>query len=190
MGLIPARRPKDAAPTGDLSARLASVRRRSAAVVADPVTEEVDPKARAVAVLDACLSVVSDASRIMREAAAQVIEAASEADEAPRALLAERYDDARSRIDAMQAGMPDDARLLLGDEAPALDVPLRGATYAVAPFPLGTGEGGLDLPAPEDGFASHQEVAETLRRVELALERLSRVRAIYAADRAFLSGEN
>ena len=189
MGLIPARRPKEAAPTGDLSTRLASVRRRSSAVIAEAVIDEPDPRAQAVAMLDACLAVAREASGVMREAAAHVIEAAGEADEAPRALLAERYDDARGRIDAMRADMPDDARTLLGEEAAVLDVPLRGAVYAVAPFPLGTGEAGLDLPPPEDGFASHQEVAETLRRVELALERLSRVRAVYAADRAFLSGE-
>ena len=188
MGLIAARRPKDASPAGDLSARLDAVMRRSAAVVTDETGEVFDPKAHAVGVLDAALSVIAEASRVMRDAAAAVIEAAARTTDAQRAILAERYDDGRERIDAMQAALPHDAGLLLAVGAQPLDVPLRGAVYAVAPFPLGSDEAGLDLPPPEDGFASHQEVAETLRRVEIALERLSRVRAIYLADRAFLSG--
>lgn len=187
MGFLAAKKAKESGPTGDLSSRLAAVRRCPAAPREAEGPAAPDQRAGAVAALDACLRIVADASAIMRDAAAHVITAASEPDEGARALLAERYDDARRRIDAMQAELAEEAGSLMGPGAAALDVPLRGAVYAVAPFPLDTGEAGLDLPPPEDGFATHQEVAETLRRVELALERLSRVRAIYTADRAFLS---
>lgn len=187
MGFLAAKKAKEQGPAGDLSARLASVRRCSAAPQREDAPAGPDRRAHAVGALDACLMVVSEASAVMREAAEQVIAAAGEPDEGSRALHAERYDDARQRIDAMQDALGEDAAALMGSNAAALDVPLRGAVYAVAPFPLDTGQAGLDLPPPEDGFASHQEVAETLRRVELALERLSRVRAIYTADRSFLS---
>ena len=188
MGLRAFSRTKDQAPTGDLTTRLHAVRRCSAA----PSANEADgltPDARlaAVAALAEALRVVTKAAGVMREAAELVIEAAGEPDEGPRALLAERYDDARMRVDAFQEAMPAAAEPLLGLQAATLEVPLRGATYAVAPFPLVTGEAGLDLPPPEDGFATHGEVADTLRRVELALERLARLRAVWTADHAFLA---
>ena len=189
MGLIATRRAKESQPAGDLSARLSAVMRRSAA----PRAEEaeglgLDPKLQAVGVLDDALAVIAEVSTLVREAAGHVIGAAGEAEEGPRALLAERYDDHRRRIDERQGELTEGAAHLHSIGATALDVPLRGATYAIAPFPLDTSKTGLDLPPPEDGFATHQEVADTLRRVELALERLSRVRAIYLADRAFLVG--
>ena len=188
MGLRAFSRTKDQAPTGDLSTRLAAVRRCSAAPLVDE-SGAIAPDARLAAVdtLAESLRVVAEAARVMREAAALVIEAAGEPDEGPRALLAERYDDARMRVDAFQEAMPAAAEPLLGLQAATLEVPLRGATYAVAPFPLVTGEAGLDLPPPEDGFATHGEVADTLRRVELALERLARLRAVWTADHAFLA---
>ena len=143
--------------------------------------------AEALGLLGEAMSVLSEAAGIVRVAATHVI-AAAQADDAERALLAERYDDARASVDRMLEGAPEGARALLSVGAQRLSIHLRDAVYAIAPFPLTTGEEGLDLPPPTQGFVSHAEVADTLRRVEVALERIGRVRDVYEQDQAFLRG--
>ena len=184
-------------PTGDLSARLDRIRRRSAAPVQREDGSEADPCEDAGRQLRAALDVLVAASEHIRAAATHVIAAAGEGDEGARALLAEKYDDARQAVEALSAppeeevdedGYAVEADLALTQVGcPGLAVPLRGATYAVAPFPLTTGEEGLGLTPPEDGFATSTEVAATLRRVEIALERIERVRDVYDRDARFLA---
>ena len=174
--------------TGDLSSAIARVRRCSAAV--DPDAEGKGPGVAgacqaALGILGAVQATLTEAGEGVREAAAHVIEAAG-AEDAERALLAERYDDARRRVEAVIANASEDALSLLGLHAEPLSVHLTGAVYAVSPFPLSTDEHGLDLPPPEHGFVSHAEVADTLRRVEVALERIGKAKAVYDQDMAFL----
>ena len=139
----------------------------------------------ALGVLADAMTVLTEAGAHVRRAAQHVIEAASQ-DDAGRALAAERYDDARRAVDAALTDAPEGAITLLQPGAERLSVHLTGATYAIAPFPLSTDEYGLDLPPPTHGFVSHAEVADTLRRVEVALERIGRARAVYEEDAAFL----
>lgn len=139
----------------------------------------------ALRIIEEAQIVLSEASRSVRKAAAHVIDAAS-ADDAERALLAEKYDDARRQVEAAMGAAPEGAASLLRHDAERLSVHLTGAVYAIAPFPLTTDEFGLDLPPPQHGFVSHAEVADTLRRVEIALERIGRAKAIYDEDAAFL----
>ena len=172
--------------TCDVSAAVARVMRQPS-----PISSEgkgpgvVGACQHAVAVLTEALETLRVASGKVREAAGHVIEAAS-AEDAERALLAEKYDDARQSVDAALAEASEGARTLLQVGAERMTVELKGATYAVSPFPLSTDEYGLDLPPPQHGFVSHAEVADTLRRVEIALERIGRVITVYEEDMAFL----
>ena len=173
---------------GGLSAAIARINRASAAV--DPDAAGKGPGVagaceQALTVLTDAQEVLAQASTSVREAAQHVIQAAS-ADDAERALLAERYDDARRGVEAALGTATEGALSLLQPGAERLSVHLRGAVYAVAPFPLSVDEYGLDLPPPQHGFVSHAEVADTLRRVEIALERIGRAKAVYDEDAAFL----
>lgn len=171
----------------DLSAGLARALKRARVAAGDePVA---DPVAEAALLLDAAMVAIDRAAKIVREAAQRVIAAANETDAGARSLLAEQYDDVRRRVDALsEAGGEVGALTMLG--AVPLSVPLGGATYMVAPFPLSTEEDSLALPPPQEGFETHAEVAEVLRRVETALERIGRARAIYEQDRDFLRGKS
>ena len=174
--------------TCDVSAAVARVMRAPAARDSDAegkVPGVIGACTHALSVLAETQAVLSAASKSVREAAAYVIEAAS-ADDAERALLAERYDDARGQVNAALESAPEGALSLLKPDAERMTVHLTGAVYAVAPFPLSTDEYGLDLPPPEHGFVSHAEVADTLRRVEIALERIGKAKAVYEEDIAFL----
>ena len=182
------RKPAAETATGDLSGAVARILRAPRAT--DPDAEGKGPGV--VGACEAALAVLTDAqeclenaSSSVREAAGHVIEAAG-ADDAGRALLAERYDDARRSVDNALETATEGALSLLSPGAERLSVHLTGAVYAVAPFPLSTDEYGLDLPPPEHGFVSHAEVADTLRRVEIALERIGRAQAVYEQDAAFL----
>ena len=176
------------AATGDLSAAVARIIRASSA--RNPNAEGKGPGVagacqEALGILAEAQAALAAAGEGVREAASHVIEAAG-ADDAERALLAERYDDARRRVGAVLEGAGEGALTLLQPGAERLSVHLTGAVYAVSPFPLSVDEYGLDLPPPEHGFVSHAEVADTLRRVEIALERIGRARAVYDEDIAFL----
>ena len=174
--------------TCDVSAAVARVMRASAARDADAEGKGLGVAGaceRALSVIAQAQDVLTDASRCVREAAGHVIAAAS-ADDAERALLAERYDDARRGVTATLDDASEGALSLLRHDAERLSVHLKGAVYAVSPFPLTTDEYGLDLPPPEHGFVSHAEVADTLRRVEIALERIGKAKAVYDEDAAFL----
>ena len=173
---------------GGLAAAIARINRAPAAV--DPDASGKGPGIvgaceEALAVLAEAQDVLAQASACVREAAQHVITAAS-ADDAERALLAERYDDARRGVEAALDAASEGALSLLRPGAERLSVHLTGAVYAVAPFPLSVDEYGLDLPPPQHGFVSHAEVADTLRRVEVALERIGRAKAVYEEDAAFL----
>jgi hypothetical protein len=165
----------------DLSAGLARALRRPKVVNDAPVADQAG---EAAVVLSAAITTIDRASRIVRDAAAKVIEAAGETDPAERALLAEQYDDLRRKVDALAA--QSEASILTTPGAQSLQVPLRGATYVVVPFALTADEHGLGLPPPEEGFETHAEVAEVLRRVENAMEALARARVVYEHDRDFL----
>lgn len=173
---------------GDLSAAIARINRAPAAH--DPEAAKRGPGVagaceQALAVLADAQEVLASAAASVRQAAQHVIEAAS-ADDAERALLAERYDDARRAVEGALGTATEGALSLLSPGAERLSVHLKGAVYAVSPFPLSVDEFGLDLPPPQHGFVSHAEVADTLRRVEIALERIGRARAVYDEDASFL----
>ena len=145
-----------------------------------------EPIRQALSALDAALARLEEAGSLVRQAARPVIEAASETDPGQRALLAERFDDVRQKIDTLLTEEDEPARPLLLAGAGRLTVQLAGASYIISPFPLSTAESGLDLPPPAEAFATHTEIADTLRRVETALERVARAMEVYSEDEAFL----
>ncbi|MBB4657870.1 hypothetical protein [Parvularcula dongshanensis] len=182
-------RRKSAAPETavDFSASLSRALRKPTIHREDGETgRAAGPAIQAIEALEATLDVLNQAGGAVRDAARHVIAAASQPDVAARALLAERYDDARAQVERLAQAAPEAAHILVAPMAERLSVPLQGATYAISPFPLTLEEQGLDLPPPNDGFETHAEIAETLRRVETAIERIGRASVVYAKDRAFL----
>ena len=131
----------------------------------------------------------------LREAADLVADAGASADDGRRALLAGRYDDIRSEIDAI-AGSASHNRINLiagrriAGKLASFDIPFAQdgrSGIAIQVVNLTTDETGLALSPPRNAFADEEEIAMIAREIEAARETAARVSDRFADHAALIS---
>lgn len=161
---------------------------RSAAILGERIATALSTIETAVLAID----VVSDR---LREAA-NLIEAARVTDNlARRELLAGRYDDVRSEIDATVGAAAHNRinlinGLLIGGRSAAFHIALDDdgrAGVAVGVVNLTTGARGLALSPPRTGFSDDAEIAMILAEIDLGQTRLAEVSLRFADHAAFIA---
>lgn len=161
---------------------------RSAAILGERIATALSTIETAVLAID----VVSDR---LREAA-NLAEAARVTDNlARRELLAGRYDDVRSEIDATVGAAAHNRvnlinGLLIGGQSAAFRITLDDAgrsDIAVSVVNLTTGARGLALSPPRTGFSDDAEITTILAEIDLGQTRLADVSLRFADHAAFLA---
>lgn len=161
---------------------------RSAAILGERIATALSTIETAVLAID----VVNDR---LREAA-NLVEAARVTDNlARRELLAGRYDDVRSEIDAT-VGAASHNRvnlingLLIGGRSAAFNITLDidgRSDIAVGVVNLTTGARGLSLSPPRTGFSDNDEIATILTEIDHSQTRLAEVSLRFADHAAFIA---
>lgn len=161
---------------------------RSAAILGERIATALSTIETAVLAID----VVNDR---LREAASLVREAGKTDNLGRRELLAGRYDDVRSEIDAT-VGAAAHNRInlingrLIGGQAAAFSVALDHegrAGVAISVVNLTTGARGLSLSPPRTGFSDETEITMILGEIDLAQTRLAEVSMRFADHAALIA---
>ena len=166
----------------------ASGNSRAAAILGQSVATALSTIETAVLAIDA----VNDS---LREAASLAREANNTDNPARRALLAERFDDVRSEIDAT-VGSATHNRVnlingrLIGGKMATFEVPLdqEGRSgIAISVVNLTTGARGLSLSPPRTAFAENEEITMILDEIDRAQSRIAEVSIRFADHAAFIA---
>jgi len=114
----------------------------------------------------------------------EIVESASHTDDlGGRALLAEKYDEARVMLDQVAAETESPGKELISIPGQSHDLELSGrARYSIAGFCVGTEEHALNLPPPLTAFADDDEIEHTKLALDAAATRVSRATASYCRD--------
>jgi len=161
---------------------------RSAAMLGQNIATALSTIETAVLAID----VVNDS---LREAAGLAREANDTDNPARRALLAERFDDVRSEIDAT-VGSATHNRVnlingrLIGGKTATFEVPMdqEGRSgIAISVVNLTTGARGLSLSPPRTAFAEDEEIAMILNEIDQAQSRIADVSIRFADHAAFIA---
>ena len=161
---------------------------RSAAILGQSIATALSTIETAVLAID----VVNDS---LREAASLAREASNTDNPARRALLAERFDDVRSEIDAT-VGSATHNRVnlingrLIGGKLTTFEVPLdqEGRSgIAISVVNLTTGARGLSLSPPRSAFAEDDEITMILDEIDRAQTRIAEVSIRFADHAAFIA---
>tara|TARA_R110002074_G_scaffold232303_2_gene403732 strand:+ start:579 stop:1388 length:810 start_codon:yes stop_codon:yes gene_type:complete len=161
---------------------------RSAAILGERIATALSTIETAVLAID----VVSDR---LREAAGLVESARITDNLARRELLAGRYDDVRSEIDATVGAAAHNRvnlinGLLIGGRSAAFNIALDDdgrSDIAVGVVNLTTGARGLALSPPRTGFSDDAEIAMILAEIDLSQTRLAEVSLRFADHAAFIA---
>ena len=166
----------------------ASGNSRSAAILGQSIATALSTIETAVLAID----VVNDS---LREAASLAREASNTDNPARRALLAERFDDVRSEIDAT-VGSATHNRVnlingrLIGGKQATFEVPLdqEGRSgIAISVVNLTTGARGLSLSPPRSAFAEDDEITMILEEIDRAQTRITEVSIRFADHATFIA---
>ncbi|MDO8288667.1 MAG: hypothetical protein Q7T44_05560 [Parvibaculum sp.] len=161
---------------------------RSAAILGERIATALSTIETAVLAID----VVNDR---LREAHNLVAEAGKTQNLPRRELLAGRYDDVRSEIDAA-VGAASHNRinlingLLIGGQSPAFIIALDGegrADIAVSVVNLTTGARGLALSPPRTGFSEDAEITMILNEIDQAQTRIVNLSMRFADHAALIA---
>ncbi|MFZ3033623.1 MAG: hypothetical protein WA138_06390 [Parvibaculum sp.] len=160
----------------------------SAAILGQNIATALSTIETAVLAIDA----VNDS---LSEAAGLVTEASKTDNLARRALLAGRFDDVRSEIDAT-VGSATHNRVnlingrLIGGKTATFEVPLdmeARSGIAISVVNLTTGARGLSLSPPRTAFAENEEITMILSEIDQARSRLVDVSTRFADHAAFIA---
>jgi hypothetical protein len=132
----------------------------------------------ALVAIDAIRAALDEAEDLTREAL-------ETAEEARRALLADRYDDLRSAINEASGAMDPESGQLTAHPRARLEVPLdwQGRTHLVVRgADLSSGATGLDLPPPLQAFSADAEIEAAAASIGQAHARLDRAASVFLDD--------
>lgn len=151
--------------------------------------------ATALSTIETSVLAIDAITERLREAAELVADAARNDDTGRRALLAGRYDDIRSEIDAI-AGSASHNRINLisgrriGGKHTTFDIALdeeQRSGIAIQIVNLTTGETGLSLSPPRNAFADDEEIETIAGEVEVARRLAANVSERFADHAALIS---
>ncbi len=151
--------------------------------------------ATALSTIETSVLAIDAVTERLHEAAELVADAGRNDDVGRRALLAGRYDDLRSEIDAI-VGSASHNRINLisgrriGGQHTTFDIALDDdgrSGIAIQVVNLTTGEGGLALSPPREAFADDAEIAAIAGEIETARTRAAAVSERFADHAALIS---
>lgn len=151
----------------------------------------------AAAVIRAALGAIEDAliavdaiRAALEEAAELAADARAVADDARRALYADRYDDLRRAINESCGATTREADCLTAHVKARIEValdPKGRSRHVVRGCDLSTGAQGLDLPPPLEAFATDEEIDAITAAIGVAFQRLDRAAQIFLDDAGALT---
>jgi hypothetical protein len=133
--------------------------------------------ARAVATVEGTLVAIDSIHNCLSEALELTAEALAHPDETKRAMIADRYEELRSRIDTIAGGATFEGVNLIDGARKAIEVTIPECgqpRHAIGHITLVAGERGLALKAPSELFASNDEVEAARMSLLSARQRLER----------------
>jgi hypothetical protein len=143
---------------------------------ATPKTTE-EAAARAVSAVEGTLVAIDSIHDYLREALDLAASAMAAPDATKRAMIADRYEELRSRIDTVAAGATFEGVNLIDAGRDSIEVKLPAAgepRHSIGHITLVAGERGLSLKAPSELFSSNDEVEITRTSLMAARERLNK----------------
>ena len=141
-----------------------------------PTTLE-ETVARAVASVEGTLVAIDSIHDYLGEALDLTASALSTPDATKRAMIADRYEELRTRIDTVAAGATFEGVNLIDGGRAAIEIKLPAAgepRHSIGHITLVAGERGLSLKAPSELFASNDEIEVARHSLFAARERLDR----------------
>ena len=117
--------------------------------------------ARAVSVVEGTLVAIDTINDYLTEALDLTAAALSHPDPTKRAMIADRYEELRSRVDTVAAGATFDGTNLIDGARGAIELTLPDGgqpRHAIGHITLVAGERGLALKAPSEQFGSNDEI--------------------------------
>ena len=133
--------------------------------------------ARAVSTVEGTLVAIDSIHSYLSEALDLTAEALAHPDETKRAMIADRYEELRSRIDTVAAGATFEGVNLIDGARSAIEVTLPDGgqpRHAIGHITLVAGERGLALKAPSELFATNDEIEAARLSLFAARQRLDR----------------
>ncbi len=145
-------------------------------VPATPATLE-EAAARAVAAVEGTLVAIDSIHDYLKEALDLTTTALAAPDITKRAMIADRYEELRTRIDTVAAGATFAGVNLIDSGRESIEIKLPAAgepRHSIGHITLVAGERGLSLKAPSELFATNDEIEAARHSLNAARERLSR----------------
>lgn len=141
-----------------------------------PKTTE-EAAARAVAAVEGTLVAIDSIHDYLKEALELTGSALSALDPTKRAMIADRYEELRTRIDTVAAGAIFEGVNLIDSGRSSIEVKLPAAgepRHSIGHITLVAGERGLSLKAPSELFASDDEIEMARLSLSAACVRLEK----------------
>ena len=155
--------------------------------VAASVTETA---ARAVSTVEGTLVAIDSIHSYLSEALELTAEALAHPDETKRAMIADRYEELRSRIDTVAAGATFEGINLIDGARKTIEftIPEGGhPRHAIGHITLVAGERGLSLKSPSELFATNDEIEAARLSLFAARQRLDRAAETFLNQASLLA---
>ena len=133
--------------------------------------------ARAVSTVEGTLVAIDTIHNFLSEALDLTAEALSNGDVTKRAMVADRYEELRSRIDTVAGGATFEGVNLIDGNRGSIEVILPDVghpRHAIGHITLVAGERGLALKAPSELFSTNDEIEAARASLQAARQRLDR----------------
>lgn len=137
----------------------------------------VETAARAVSTVEGTLVAIDTIHTYLSEALDLTAEALTHPDATKRAMVADRYEELRSRIDTVAGGATFEGVNLIDGARATIEITMPEGgqpRHAIGHITLVAGERGLSLKAPSELFASNDEVEAARLSLFAARQRLDR----------------
>jgi hypothetical protein len=153
-------------------------------------TSVVEASARAVSTVEGTLVAIDTIHSYLSEALELTAEALSHPDETKRAMIADRYEELRSRIDTVAAGATFEGVNLIDAARGSIEVTIPEGghpRHAIGHITLVAGERGLSLKSPSELFASNDEIEAARLSLFAARQRLDRAAETFLNQASLLA---
>jgi hypothetical protein len=153
-------------------------------------TSVVEASARAVSTVEGTLVAIDTIHSYLSEALELTAEALSHPDETKRAMIADRYEELRSRIDTVAGGATFEGVNLIDAARGSIEVTIPEGgrpRHAIGHVTLVAGERGLSLKSPSELFASNDEIEAARLSLFAARQRLDRAAETFLNQASLLA---
>ena len=153
-------------------------------------TTLAETAARAVSTVEGTLVAIDSIHSYLSEALELTADALADADTTKRAMIADRYEELRSRIDTVAAGATFEGINLIDNARASIEVTLPDGgqpRHAIGHITLVAGERGLSLKAPSELFATNDEIEAARLSLFAARQRLDRAAETFLNQASILA---